>query len=344
MKICLIESLGKFNKLNTLNSIKKEFKISKNNFQIYKEKSRREDTLNYILKDNYKNKEDIFVVADDIILVKGWKNKIATYKKKFDVFSFQTLYPNSNLIQDYGYDLINENNKIILKPKNRYKIYTSNKSIKSRHCIGLCGCLLYINYKTLKSSIKFSRDGMNRWSEFIYLFQLKQKGFKIGVISHPAYHNPISTKQKKNIKLSSLSYSLEKVFWEKIVKKYDLKNHTKKNNKKNLSQDLKNFLDKKKKLCVYGVGTISEMILKYKYKNIFLTSGLKEEIGKKIFNKKVYSNKELNMLNISDMIITAIGYEKEIVTRNSFKNKTIFFLNKKKIKNSLHKIGLKKQL
>lgn len=344
MKICLIESLPKTYKLKTINSIKKEFKISKNNFQIYKEKSRREDTLNNILKDNYNNKHDIFVIADDIVLVNGWKKKIDTHKENFDVFSFQTLYPNSNLIQDYGYDLINENNKVILKPKNRYKKYISNKSSKSRHCLGLCGCLLYINDRTKKSSIKFSRDGMNRWSEFIYLFQLKKKGYKIGVISHPAYHNPISTKQKNNISLSSISYNLEKLYWNRIIKKYDLKNHTKINNRIILSKNFKNFLDKKNKLILYGAGTISEIILQYKNENIFLSSGLKEEIEKKILNKKIYSNQKLNMLNIADIVITAIGYEKEILTKNTFKNKKIFFLKINKIRNNLHEISLKKKL
>ena len=341
MKICLIQSLpGRF-KLKTIDSIKNEFNISKKNFKIYKEGSRREDTLNKILKDNNKSNYAILVIADDIILTKGWRKKIDVYKKKFDVFSFQTLYPNSKLIQDYGYDLVNENNKVILKPKNRYKEFISNKANKSRQCVGLCGCLLYINNKSKKSSIKFSRDGMNRWSEFIYLFQLKMKGFKIGVINHPAYHNPISTKQKKDKDLSSISYNLEKVYWDKIIKKYNLKDYTKKNNKIILSKNFKNFLDNQNRLILYGAGTISEIILSYKSKNIILSSGLKEENGKKIFNKKIYSNKKLDMLKISNVVITAIGYEDEILKNNSFKNKKIYFLKINKMQNNLQKIQIK---
>ena len=341
MKICLIQSLPRRFKLKTINSIKNEFNISKKNFKIYKESSRREDTLNKILIDNSKSNYAILVIADDIILTKGWRKKIDIYKKKFDVFSFQTLYPNSKFIQDYGYDLVNENNKVILKPKNRYKEFVSNKVNKSRQCVGLCGCLLYINNKTKKSSIKFSRDGMNRWSEFIYLFQLKMKGFKIGVINHPAYHNPISTKQKKNKDLSSISYNLEKVYWNKIIKKYNLKDYTKKKNKIILSKNFKNFLDNQGRLILYGAGTISEIILRYKSKNIFLSSGLKEEKGKKIFNKKIYSNTELNMLKISNIVITAIGYEDEILKNNFFKNKKVYFLKINKMQNNLQKIQIK---
>ena len=341
MKICLIQSLPENFKLKTINSIKSEFSISKKNFKIYKECSRREDTLNKILNDNNKTNEAILVIADDIILTKGWKKKIDIYKKKFDVFSFQTLYPKSKLIQDYGYDLINENNNVILKPKDRYKKFVYNKSNKSRECTGLCGCLLYINNKSKKTSISFSRDGMNRWSEFIYLFQLKMKGFRIGVINHPVYHNPISTKQKKNKKLSSISYSLEKVYWNNIVKKYNLKNYTKKENKIVLSKNLKNFLDNHNELILYGAGTISELMLRYKRKNIILMSGLKEEIGKKIFNKKIYSNKKINLLKISNIIITAVGYEEDILKNNSFTDKKVYFLKINKMTNNLQKIQIK---
>ena len=50
------------------------------------------------------------------------------------------------------------------------------------------------------------------------------------------------------------------------------------------------------------------------------------------------------MLNIADIVITAIGYEKEILTKNTFKNKKIFFLKINKIRNNLHEISLKKKL
>jgi hypothetical protein len=347
LKICLIQSLPNNFKTKTIESIKKEIEISKKNFKIYKEISRREETLNSILNDNIKSNDDIFIIADDIILTKGWKKKIDLYKKKFDVFSFQTLYPNSNIIQDYGYDLVNQNNKIILKPKNRYKKFVSSKSSKSRNCEGLCGCLLYITNKSKKSSINFSHDGMNRWSEFIYLLQLKNKGYKIGVINHPVYHNPISTKQKVNKSLTSISYNLEKIYWNKIIKKYDLKKYAKKNTRIVLGKNLKTFLDNHNELILYGAGTVSEIILKYKNnnknKNIVLTSGLDEEIGKKIFNKKIYSSKELEKLDISNIIITAIGYETEILKQNTFKNKKILFLKVDKLRNNFEEIRVKKK-
>ena len=70
-------------------------------------------------------------------------------------------------------------------------------------------------------------------------------------------------------------------------------------------------------------------------------SGLKEEIGKKIFNKKIYSNKKINLLKISNIIITAVGYEEDILKNNSFTDKKVYFLKINKMTNNLQKIQIK---
>ena len=47
------------------------------------------------------------------------------------------------------------------------------------------------------------------------------------------------------------------------------------------------------------------------------------------------------MLKISNIVITAIGYEDEILKNNFFKNKKVYFLKINKMQNNLQKIQIK---
>ena len=72
---------------------------------IFDELNQREETLNHILK-SVDNESDIFIVADDVVFTNGWFESLEKNYEKGDIISFSTLFPDSNIIQDYGYDFI----------------------------------------------------------------------------------------------------------------------------------------------------------------------------------------------------------------------------------------------
>ena len=282
------------------------------NINIIKELNQREETLNCILK-LVKAKKDVFIIADDVEFIDGWFECLENNYDNGDIISFSTLFPNTNIVQDYGYDFIEVNNELTYEGLYKNKRLNEVKITSPRVCDAICGCIMFIKKNVLKELNEFPLDGNNRIGEMIYSKLAKDKGFKTIVLDKFLYHGGISTKQNKNINLSSISWLYERSKWKENVVKYfnDLKP------KKKYIQIISNQLYKElhnKKVLIYGCGTIAYFIInEINTQNIKVCSGLKEEIGKNFLDMVVLDVNKIETNDYEKILITPIGYENKII-------------------------------
>ena len=162
--------------------------------------------------------------------------------------------------------------------------------------------------------------GYNRWSELLFCNLARKEGFKTIVLNSDIIHHGTSTKNNKNINLSSISWTIEKELWE-IIKKDNLINEEIPINNKFkyfrvIDKKLLKKLTESSKVLLYGCGSICEFLLNNVSNiNVDITSSLKEEIDKVFCSKNVIDIKKVDFESYEFILITPIG-SKEKITRN----------------------------
>jgi len=325
LKIIICSSLGNKQLQKCLSSLLSTINKEDFDIEIIREREFREITLNEALKNN--RKRDLLIVGDDIVFTDGWYKAFLRNKKYGDIIGFSMLYPGTDKIQDNGYNLIKIDDRITLSPKNRGKKIKEIKNFEYKSCDTICGCAMYIKKKVLSKIKAFSKNGQNRWGEFIYTQQAKKAGYKIIVLGHYLYHEGKSTKVNKNIKYSSISWQREKKGWKKVVEKYIDEAKIKMIYKSELLKGFRNIVNKNQHILVYGIGTIAELIVRSAdLKNIDFCTGLKEEVGIRFFKKQVMFYKSVEYKNYDYIIISPLDISDEI-----YKNKLTKYLSEKNI-------------
>lgn len=317
--------------INTLENIECDINI-------IKEKDYREVTLNIILK-KY-GYEDLLIFGDDIIFTEGWFEFLMGNKNNGDIIGFSMLYPETDKIQDTGYDLVSIDNKISLRPQNRGEKVDDIEKYVFRECDSVNGCAMYIKKNVIDKISKVPVDGINRWGEFLYMNEAWKAGFKVIVLGHYLYHYGKSTKISQNKLLSSESYLLERDIWNKIVNKYIDINQIKIHFKKVLSNKLKDILLSNRKILFYGAGTVSEFICEKLHDELDLglmdfCSGLHEEEGKGFCGKKILFYKNVPFKDYEIIIITVFQKEHKIfkIIKNYIGKQKIYYITQSTIGN-----------
>jgi len=304
------------------------------NYTIVEELNQREETLNHILTLN-KDKREILIIADDIEFIDGWFESLQSNYSKGDIIGFSTLFPDSDIVQDYGYDFVTINNKLSYKGLFKNENINKVNIDKVRVCDSVCGCAMFIKGEVLNNVKEFPLDGNNRIGEMIYSKLAKDKGFKTIVLDKFLYHGGISTKTNKDINLSSISWLIEKDNWGYNVKKYFKDVNPKLNYTRLMSKKLINYLNKSKQILVYGCGTIADFILGFENDyNFDICSGLKEEIGKKFHEKIIMNVNKVDKLKYDLILITPVGYE-DFIKKEYFSNIETKFIIENNNKNNL---------
>jgi len=285
-------------------------------FDIYiiRERNSRETTLNEAIQ-QIGSDDDILFVGDDIQFTPGWIEALQKNWDSAEILGMGMCYPNTERIQDRGYDLVDIDERIVLEPRDRGCNIHSVKPFFVRACDSLCGCFFLVKKEVFKCISRFSEDGMNRWGEFIFMAEARRAGFRTAVIDHYLFHSGHGTKSNLDIKLSSISYQIEKSYWEIIIKKYikpewvGIKRDTIINVE--LLQRLLNY----KRILIYGVGTVTEFLVK-KLKNnieyIDFCSGLPEEIGFPFQGKVVLDVKEIDPKKYDWILFTPLNIGEEL--------------------------------
>ena len=96
-----------------------------------------------------------------------------------------------------------------------------------------------------------------------------------------------------------------------------------------ISEELLNLINHSKNCLIYGAGTVAYTIISSlnESSKIDICSGLVEEIGLQLKGKKILNVKSVSQNNYDKIIISAIGYEAQIIT-DYFKNNNIITLSK----------------
>ena len=292
-------------------------------FTVVGERSQREETLNYILSIRDKNK-DVFIVADDIVFRPGWYESLEEYFDKGEILGFPMLFPGKTRVQDIGYDFIEVDGELTYRGLYKNAELENVQVPAYRYCDSICGCAMYIKKEVLDKVLSFSLDGNNRIGEMIFTHQASEFGFKTCVLNSFLYHGGISTKQNKNIKLASISWIYEKEKWKQNVKKYFKNVIPQESFTQVVSETLANELSSAKKVLIYGCGTVADFIIRQKLIRKFdICSGLPEEINRNFLDHTICDIGTIDKFSYDKILISAIGYEKEINEKYFFGFNTI---------------------
>ena len=303
-------------------------KITNNQIHLISEKESREITLNTILKKR-DNEKDLFIVADDIVFLDGWYESLKDNYENGGIIGFSMIDAQSELLQDFGYDFVTIDGELSYRGLYKHKELTGLNLPSFRICDAVTGCAMYIKKAVLNDVNHFPLEGENRWGELLFSYLASKYGHDTIVLSAHLRHFGISTKQNKDVKKSSMSWLIEKELWIKAVKKY-LKDLTpKKEIRITISEELLNLINHSKNCLIYGAGTVAYTIISSlnESSKIDICSGLVEEIGLQLKGKKILNVKSVSQNNYDKIIISAIGYEAQIIT-DYFKNNNIITLSK----------------
>lgn len=288
-------------------------------FTVVEERSQREETLNHILSLRSKAK-DVLIIADDIVFRPGWYESLSKHYDSSDIFGFAMLFPNTTIIQDLGYDFIQVDGDLTYRGLYKNCELKNIKVPSIRQCDSICGCAMYIKKEVLEKVTSFSLDGNNRVGEIIYTQAAFEKGYKTNVLGSFLYHGGISTKQNKKIKLSSISWLYEKEKWRQNVNKHFQNAIPKEIYTQKLSDSFVVKFSKAGKVLIYGCGTVADFIIRQNIIRDFdICSGIEEEINKSFQGKKILDITKAKIENYDKIIISAIGYEKQILNTH-FRN------------------------
>ena len=274
--------------------------------------STREHTLNHIL-DLRTSDKDLFILADDIIPVKGWMNVLKENFSRGSIFGFSMLDPGSGLVQNCGYDFVKIDGSLSYLGLHRYSKPTEITLTPYRICDAVTGCCMYVKKEVLSVVTCFPLQGNNRWGELIFSYNAKRKGFNTVVLGHYFKHLAISSKQKNSIKKSSISYLVEKQLWDCVEKELLSDVQVTKIHNTNLDNNLRHLLESSAPLLLYGCGKNTSILFKHlKPKTWEICTSLPEEIGRIFCGKKVLDIKNIKFSSFKNVLITPVGYDNDI--------------------------------
>ena len=346
-EIFIMKSLPQEYSEKTLSSLKSS--CGDNNIlksiKIIDELGTREETLNKILSLRNKNK-DLFVVADDIVFLDGWYESLNKHYSCGDIIGFSMIDQKKGYLQDFGYDFVNADHGLSYKGLYKHSDPKDFSLPDYRECDAVTGCAMVIKKEVCELITEFPAEGSNRWGELIYSHLAKKKGFKTIVLSSHLKHGAISTKQKNSISKSSMSWLVERELWLDVVKKFLKEVNPEISYKSILLDDLQKYIDQDHGLLIYGCGVNADAILEnINHTNWHISSGLPEEIGRVFKGKKIKDIKKVNFNNFSNILITPVGYDADILKYfpdkivDSIKGVSLIHINDK-LQLSLRKIDL----
>jgi hypothetical protein len=292
----------------------------------------REVTLNYILAQY--GSGDLLIIADDIVFTDGWYLSLQSALTKGDIIGFSMLAPGTQQILDQGSELVSIAGQITMNAINRGKSIRDVEKFDFRSCFSCTGCALYIKKEVIREIPQFSKKGMNRWGEILYHVEAKKKGFRLIVLGHHLFHHGKSTKINPDKKLSSESYLIEKIMWNKLVEQMIPSSFVERELNITLSSSFTKTLEKNEQTLFYGAGTITEYILSNLsaliHDKYAICSGLPEEKGRQFMKSEVQFYKEVDFSGYSQVIITVVQKEKEIYSLLSpyLSRQQVFFVSK----------------
>jgi hypothetical protein len=288
--------------------------------EVIQELDTREVTLNEIISRRDKHR-DLLVVADDIVFLGGWYEALNENYDKGDIIGFSMIDAKTGLLQDFGYDFITLDGGLSYRGLYKHDPLAKHKLPVFRYCDAITGCAMYIKYNVFHDVSEFPKEGVNRWGELLFSQLARKYGYKTIVLNAHLKHYATSTKQKKDVTMSSMSWLIEKGLWSKVVDKYLTNVKTTISSNTHVSGEIIKLISNSNKCLIYGAGTIANAILysTLNTENIDLCSGLEEEGGKYLAGIEIQDVSTITFTDYDVLIISSIGYEK-IIYRKYFQD------------------------
>ena len=167
MNIVIISALGNDVLKKCIDSMLETSSIDENDIFIIREREFREKTLNKAIR-IIGYEDDVLFVGDDIIFTSNWMDRLIEDYHVADILGMSTLYPNSNIVQDSGYDIIEVDGMITTEAKYRNEDFLRIKGFSHRICDATCGCFMLIKKHVFKKINLFNIEGANRWGELLF--------------------------------------------------------------------------------------------------------------------------------------------------------------------------------
>ena len=318
IQVYFIQSLPEVYLAKAISSFKStiETDMIDEELSIVLEEETREETLNTILSMR-DNERDLMIIADDVIFTPGWDTALKTHYGKGDIIGFSMVDADSGLLQDFGYDFILVDGQLSYRGLYKHNKISSTELPAFRQCSSITGCAMFIKSFVFDSVKKFPLEGANRWGELLFCHLAMRAGFSTIVLSAHLIHSGISTKQNTKIKYNSLSWQIEKDLWSVAVEKYLYDVIPSEIVSNVIDSNLIEKINSSKNCLIYGAGTVANTILESiaNTENIEICSGLAEEVGLTILGKKILDVRNVNAPIYSCIIISAIGYENQIIEK-----------------------------
>lgn len=270
------------------------------------EATTREDSLNQILLKRDKNK-DCLIFVDDIIFQEQLTDKLLNEAYFYDIWGGIMTHPKTAKVQNCGFRFINVDNELSYKP-------LDYSEFRDQQCDFFTGCFMFIKKEYLNNVNNFPTNCYNRWEEIIFIENAKKNGAKAGIIDFKLSHHGNSTKKNKDLKLSSISWLIEKDLWNNVVRN-DLQ-HIKPPISLDtlIDDDLQLLIESETQKIFYGAGINTyKLLCNTRFRNVEIVSGLNEELGMNIKGCKIKNLSDVEFES-KTIIITPIGYDDEITS------------------------------
>ena len=309
MKVVVLSALGNEAARRCIDSLLKSAPSTDFDLYLVRERGFREQTLNFALSLAGTN-DDLLFVGDDIEFTPGWHEALVTNYCRGDILGMCMLYPDTDKVQDRGYDLVQVDDRITLEAMDRGARRGEIEPFGTRFCDALCGCFMLVKAGVFALVPGFSEEGQNRWGEFIFASQARQSGATVAVIDHFLYHGGQSTKSNPDKALSSISYQVERDIWQDIAQRYVDPADVRIRLRSGLEPGFRARLeDESRRMLFYGIGTVSEFLLNETQPDparVAFCSGLPEEVGLEFYGQEVLAANQVDLRRFDCILMTPL--------------------------------------
>jgi GT2 family glycosyltransferase len=309
MKIVVLSALGNDVLRRCLDSLLATSPTGEHDVHLVRERGFREQTLNAALAVAGTD-DDILFVGDDIEFTPGWYEALEKHYDSGDILGLSMLYPGTGMVQDRGYDLIRLGERITLEAWERGRPVAGTLPFGTRYCDAVCGCFMLVKARVFSRVSRFDEAGRNRWGEFIFASDARHSGARVAVIDHFLYHHGNSTKANRDKVLSSVSYQVERLMWDEVVRRCVRPEDVRLRRREALADEFRELLaNGSGRVLFFGIGTVTEFILAQRQLDvgrIGFCSGLPEEAGMEFHGERVLSVEEAPFQEFDWIVVTPL--------------------------------------
>jgi len=325
MKIAILSALGNVEVRACVDSLLATAGSADFDLLVLRERGIRERTLNAALE-QLGTDDDLLLVGEDIRFTPGWLEALRAQEEQADIWGMSMLYPDSDKVQDRGYDLIETHGRVQLEARERGRRRGELEPFGWRRCDGVCGCFVYLRRRVFQWVRTFrEEEGCNRWGESVFLAEARRHGARIAVLDHFLEHGGVSTKGHADPRYGSLSYRLERELWQRLADRFIDPAWVRQHRRTAFdTATLEQLRRPGQRVLIYGIGTVTEALLYHLGEvpsGFVFASGLPEEAGLEIAGRTVQDVRRLDPADFDWIVLTPLHAGEKIYRQHFAANR-----------------------